>query len=163
MSGRQNICSESSVGNEVSWGIIANHHNKPSISPYLLSGSDLFGVLPNNLGEHEREKNEHELIPMEFIMASEAWSEYRVSLFPLKNMLLQCNWISYDKLTFKSILIGSHLWSIGGQVLRWRQHFAFYHIKKNRFQVTVAVYSNRSQKSFINCLMDISDTLSTAA
>lgn len=71
-SGRQNICSESSVGIEVSWGIIANHHNKPSISPYLLSGSDLFGVLPNNLGKHKREKNEHELIPMEFIMASEA-------------------------------------------------------------------------------------------
>ena len=31
------------------------------------------------------------------------------------------NWL-YNKLSYALILIGSHLWSIGGQTYRWRHH-----------------------------------------
>ena len=55
-----------------------------------------------------------------------------------------------DKLSCAHILIGSHSWSIGGQMYWWRHHQNFFNYllyKKNRFQVAVRLLCNRSQRT----------------
>ena len=55
-----------------------------------------------------------------------------------------------DKLSCAHILIGSHSWSIGGQMYSWRHHQNFFNYllyKKNRFQVAVRLLCNRSQRA----------------
>ena len=64
----------------------------------------------------------------------------------------------YSKLSYACILIGSHLWSIGGQTYRWCHHFNSLLYKTNRSQVAVRLFSNRSQRTS-KCGKNTSDTL----
>ena len=55
----------------------------------------------------------------------------------------------YNKLSYARILIGSHLWSIGGKtyfvIIKTFLNSLLY--KTNRFQVVVLLFSNRSQRT----------------
>ena len=55
----------------------------------------------------------------------------------------------YNKLSYARILIGSHLWSIGGQTyfVIINTFFNSLLYKTNRFRVVVLLFSNRSQRT----------------
>ena len=68
----------------------------------------------------------------------------------------------YNKLSYACILIGPHLWYIGGQTYRWWTFFNSLLYKTNRFQVDMCLFSNRSQRTS-KCGKNISDTLGCAS
>ena len=87
---------------------------------------------------------------------------------PFYSATLAVYFVLYNKLSYARILIGFHLWSIRGQMYKWCHHLNLFFVyfnsllyKTNRSQVTVCLFSNRSQRTS-KCGKNISDTLSCA-
>ena len=69
---------------------------------------------------------------------------------PLKQKYRMINKLLFDEPNYTRILIGSYIWSIGRQTLRWRhhwQHFIFHRIKQIYFLLLFFLSSDRSQKT----------------